>query len=128
MHEVHYSIHDSNVVSVVNRLISRSNVGIVKYGTTTERGDLLPLEWLQHLQEELLDASVYIEALKKKVNMITAHVPPFDTVKPTALDLAYQEYEKKKSSPCTHQEPVNELVWNYDTKTFEKYTSPKERK
>jgi hypothetical protein len=33
----------------------------------TERQDLSNLEWLQHLQEELMDASVYIEKLKDEM-------------------------------------------------------------
>jgi len=58
---------DSNVVKVSDLLISRANRGLIKYGVTTERTDLNVLEWLQHLQEELLDAAVYIERLKQEV-------------------------------------------------------------
>ena len=42
----------------------RSERGLEKYGTTLERNDLTNLEWLQHLQEELMDATLYIEKLK----------------------------------------------------------------
>ncbi len=42
----------------------RSAIGRKKYGTTMERGDLNFVEWLQHLQEELMDATLYIEKLK----------------------------------------------------------------
>ena len=42
----------------------RSSRGLEKYGTTLERNDLTHLEWLQHLQEELMDATLYIEKLK----------------------------------------------------------------
>lgn len=59
---------DSNVVKVSDLLISRANKGLIKYGVTTERRDLSTLEWLQHLQEELLDAAVYIERLKQEVS------------------------------------------------------------
>ena len=34
---------------------------IEKYGVTMERGDLNFKEWMTHLQEELMDAIVYIE-------------------------------------------------------------------
>ena len=30
-----------------------------------DRNDLSTLEWLQHLQEELMDATLYLEKLKK---------------------------------------------------------------
>lgn len=53
---------DKNVESVCARLRERSEVGIRKYGVTTERGDLSRADWLRHLQEELMDAAVYIEA------------------------------------------------------------------
>jgi len=32
-----------------------------------ERNDLTLLEWLQHLQEELMDAAVYVEKLKSEI-------------------------------------------------------------
>jgi hypothetical protein len=54
--------HDANVERVRQKLLDRSNVGISKYGVTTERTDLSMLHWLTHLQEELMDASVYLEA------------------------------------------------------------------
>lgn len=63
-----YTITDSNVEKVVENLISRSNVGLIKYGVTTERSDLGAIEWLQHLQEELMDACIYIQTLKGKLN------------------------------------------------------------
>lgn len=53
---------DRNVEAIRDRLAERSARGIAKYGTTTERGDLSRVEWLRHLQEELLDGAVYIEA------------------------------------------------------------------
>jgi hypothetical protein len=43
--------------------------GFRKYGTTTERTDLSLLDWLQHLQEELLDAAVYVERLKEEARL-----------------------------------------------------------
>ena len=48
--------------------MERSNKGIAKYGTTMADNPLSPLEWLQHLQEELMDATLYIERLKEEVN------------------------------------------------------------
>jgi hypothetical protein len=58
---------DRNVEAVREALLRRCQHGVEKYGVTTERDDLSPLDWLQHLQEELMDACVYIEALKAKV-------------------------------------------------------------
>ncbi len=53
---------DANVERVRAKLHERSQVGIAKYGVTTERGDLSLRDWLTHLQQELMDAAVYVEA------------------------------------------------------------------
>jgi len=53
---------DANVEAVRTKLMERSRVGLAKYGVTTERGDLSLADWLRHMQEELLDGAVYIEA------------------------------------------------------------------
>ena len=58
---------DRNVENVITQLCSREEQGMIKYGVNTERKDLSTLEWLQHLQEELMDASVYIEKLKSEM-------------------------------------------------------------
>ena len=58
---------DENVENVVSQLRAREERGLSKYGVNTERTDLSTLEWLQHLQEELMDVAVYIEKLKKEL-------------------------------------------------------------
>ena len=58
---------DKNVERVITQLRDREEEGLRKYGVNTERIDLSTLEWLQHLQEELMDASVYIEKLKNEM-------------------------------------------------------------
>lgn len=52
----------SATASVIRELQQRSAVGLKKYGVSVgDRKDLPLSQWLKHLQEELLDASVYIE-------------------------------------------------------------------
>ena len=58
---------DINVENVCNSLRKREKRGMSKYGVNTMRDDLSALEWLQHLQEELMDACVYVEKLKKEI-------------------------------------------------------------
>ena len=58
---------DKNVESVREMLYNRMQTGYKKYGVTTEREDIDLLGWLQHLQEELLDAAVYVERLKNEI-------------------------------------------------------------
>ena len=59
---------DLNVERVCVQLQDRAQRGLLKYGVNTERDDLSTLEWLQHLQEELMDGCVYIEKLKGELN------------------------------------------------------------
>jgi hypothetical protein len=58
---------DENVERVRALLHSRMEAGYSKYGTTTERTDIDLAGWLRHLQEELLDAAVYVERLKREL-------------------------------------------------------------
>jgi hypothetical protein len=55
---------DPIVDRVINKFHERSQAGIKKYGTMLTRDDLSTLDWLNHLQEELMDATLYIEKLK----------------------------------------------------------------
>lgn len=51
------------MASVIEDLRRRETKGLETYGTTMDRGDLSQLEWMNHLYEELLDASLYIKKL-----------------------------------------------------------------
>lgn len=55
---------DSIVDSVIDKIIERARVGKDKYKTDLDREDLGIIEWLTHLQEEMLDAANYIEKIK----------------------------------------------------------------
>ena len=48
---------------VCAKIQARSDKGIAKYGVTMEREDLSITEWLTHLQEEMMDAILYVEKL-----------------------------------------------------------------
>jgi hypothetical protein len=59
---------DKIVEDVMAKYRQRSEVGIDKYGTTLEENKATLTEWLIHLQEELMDATLYIEKLKSELN------------------------------------------------------------
>ena len=63
---------DKNVESVRQSLLVRMQRGYEKYGVTTERTDIDLMGWLQHLQEELLDAAVYVERIKDELRTGTS--------------------------------------------------------
>ena len=58
---------DSVVEAVVSKIRHRSAVGIKKYNTTMDRKDLSTEQWITHLQEELMDAIIYLEKLKSMI-------------------------------------------------------------
>ena len=60
-------IIDTNVEQVRQALLQRSQVGIKKYGVTTDRDDLALVDWLQHALEETLDKAVYLQAAISKI-------------------------------------------------------------
>jgi hypothetical protein len=53
---------DKIVQQVINKFNQRSEIGIKKYGTTLYENN--SDDFLTHLQEELMDAILYIEKLK----------------------------------------------------------------
>ena len=54
-------MRDKIIKQVIDKIQSRSDVGFKKYGVTLA-DDNQPLDrWLQHLQEELMDAVNYLE-------------------------------------------------------------------
>lgn len=58
---------DSIVESVIVKYKDRANVGFTKYGTNLDRTDLNTKDWAEHLQQELMDAVLYLEKLKTEM-------------------------------------------------------------
>ncbi len=56
-------VEDTIVSSVMFQLAQRSMVGQKKYGTTLDENN--QDDFLEHLKQELLDAVLYIEKLKR---------------------------------------------------------------
>lgn len=55
---------DPIIKQVVEKFIQRSDTGFNKYGVTLKEDNSPLMVWLNHLQEELMDAVNYIEKLK----------------------------------------------------------------
>jgi hypothetical protein len=62
--DIHYRI-DSVVASVLQKFLKRAEFGKAKYGTDLDRDDLSVLEWINHAQEEHMDAILYLEKLRQ---------------------------------------------------------------
>ncbi len=54
---------DPVVQEVIAKFQTRSSKGLAKYGTPLTRTDLRVHDWLVHLQEELMDAALYVQTL-----------------------------------------------------------------
>jgi hypothetical protein len=61
------SVEDNNVNELCLEYMRRAEHGFRKYGVTTERTDLDLMQWVQHLKEELMDATVYIHRIQKEL-------------------------------------------------------------
>jgi len=57
---------DKIVENVISKYKQRSELGIEKYGTTLHDSPDGFYAFLNHLQEELMDATLYIEKLKQQ--------------------------------------------------------------
>ena len=63
---------DSIVDLVIKKFLQRSAFGQEKYGVTLDRTDLSVKDWVQHTQEELMYAILYLEKLKQAVQAVQA--------------------------------------------------------
>lgn len=64
MNKKEYKFRDPIIQKVVEKFISRSDVGFNKYKVTLDEDNKSIHEWLDNIQEELMDAVNYIEKLK----------------------------------------------------------------
>jgi hypothetical protein len=60
---------DQVVLEVIEKYAKRSEVGIAKYGTTLETNN--KDNYLKHLQEELMDATLYLQKIMDQNKEIT---------------------------------------------------------
>ena len=60
------NFRDPVVERVVDKFVGRSDVGYEKYGVTLEDDPSKMMDWLNHLQEELMDAVLYLQKAKEK--------------------------------------------------------------
>ena len=58
-------MRDKIIERVINKIKSRSNVGYRKYGVTLKDDEQSLDTWLNHIQEELMDAVNYIEKARE---------------------------------------------------------------
>ena len=79
-------ITDQVVLAVMAKYAERSATGLRKYGTPLTRNDLTLDQWITHLQEELMDATLYLERIKKDIALLEVE----------AFSNGYREASKKR--------------------------------
>ena len=71
-----YGFRDPVVKNVVDKFVSRSDVGYAKYGSTLDderRFKMKDLQgYLNDVQEELMDAVLYIQAAREEIEDLTS--------------------------------------------------------
>ena len=65
MNKKEIKFRDPVVERVVDKFIDRSDVGFKKYKVTLEDDHSDMFAWINHLQEELMDATLYLQKLKE---------------------------------------------------------------
>ena len=68
MNKKEIKFRDPVVERVVDKFINRSNVGFKKYKVTLEDDHSDIFAWINHLQEELMDATLYLQKLKESAS------------------------------------------------------------
>lgn len=93
---------DTVVAGVIQRYRDRAQDGWRKYGTTLDRDDLQPLDWVVHAQEEAMDLSVYLERLRREVPALVRHQPWAQV----------EAFHRKYSLPVGRDPGVHPGWWN----------------
>ena len=65
MNKKEITFRDPVVERVVDSFVSRSDVGFKKYWITLDKDPQDMFVWLNHLQEELMDAVLYLQKAKE---------------------------------------------------------------
>ena len=65
MNKKQIEFRDPIVERVVDKFVNRSDVGFKKYGITLDKDPQEMFVWLNHLQEELMDAVLYLQKAKE---------------------------------------------------------------
>ena len=106
---------DPVVQSVVNKFVDRSDVGFAKYGKTLrdDKSDLFT--WLNHLQEELMDASLYLQRLKEEISTLREEKALLNELNDIDVIDAFEIPSKKKQKKDS---PLNPVIGRGDHYAF----------
>jgi len=118
---------DRIVGDVLNKYIVLSKQGLEKYKTDLTRTDLTFINWLTHLQEELLDATLYLEKLMSLEETQKASEALQATLAATLEETLSQQLQRQNTLSICHQRmwlrvlknPTDPLSYQYTPEEIE---------
>jgi len=91
---------------IIEKIRSRQEVGLEKYGVSVrDDRDLSFIEWLKHLQEELLDAAIYAEKIKSEFLKYRVY-PDSKRLGLADTNTAYASFRKEE-----HAHKFGQMMW-----------------
>jgi hypothetical protein len=96
MKEQKIMFRDPVVQSVVNKFVDRSDVGFAKYGKTLRDDQSDVFTWLNHLMEELMDATLYLQRLKEEISTLREEKALLQEINDIDVIDAFEVKPKKK--------------------------------
>jgi hypothetical protein len=80
--------------TIADKIVSRAEVGLQKYGQTMDRKDLDFGQWCDHAIEEILDQAQYMEASKRKYRWMSLVIVQIDSLSHRS-DLSDEEFRNR---------------------------------
>ena len=105
MTEQTIKFRDPVVQCVVNKFVDRSDVGFAKYKTTMRDDQSDVFVWLNHLQEELMDATLYLQRLKEEISTLREEKALLNSTNDIDVidEFLFEADKKKLSKDITRQ-------------------------
>jgi hypothetical protein len=114
MREQTIKFRDPVVQCVVNKFVDRSDVGFAKYGKTLRDDSSDIFTWLNHFQEELMDATLYLQRLKEEISLLREEKELLNSIQD--IDVIDPEYVKP---PAYRVNRGDEMSFSIDEDEYE---------
>ena len=114
MREQTIKFRDPVVQCVVNKFVDRSDVGFAKYGKTLRDDYSDIFTWLNHFQEELMDATLYLQRLKEEISLLREEKELLNSI--YDIDVIDPEYVKP---PAYRVNRGDEMSFSIDEDEYE---------
>ena len=118
MRKQEIEFRDPVVQSVVNKFVDRSDVGFAKYGKTMRDDKSDVFVWLNHLQEELMDATLYLQRLKEEISDLREEKALINELNEIDIIDEFVFLPKKKEKKVKQKKSLEQKLGRGDHFTF----------